>query len=181
MGCRFASIRLVCGDTLYPGGVYGKVWAGHTSDLSTQFPLTQATDVTTILFSAYNGLKMLEGVKNVHLFASTGNKGAGGNVSIEHSATLKLLAMSTQDDVAIQGLMQATDVFFIARNNRREFFIYGPTGMTYQPGALQSFGQAATDDTSDTIILTSTEIVKPLRFVPTGVSDIEAYLDARIV
>lgn len=175
------SIDLACGDTMYPAGLDGLLHAGYVQDLATPFSTTMATDITSVQFTAYNGLKRLQGVKYAHLSVIEGQVGAGGNVSLVHRMTLKLITNSTQDDAQILRLMQATDIFFFAKDARGEYKIVGPSGMKYAPGQLQSLGQAATDDVSDTLIFESTEIVKPLRFAPVGVTDITAYLNARVV
>lgn len=182
MGCKVLyNIDLVCGDTLFPGGVDGKLWIGYTSDLSTKFDTASSSPTTTVLFSAYKGLKILEGIKYAHLISTDGQVGAGGNVSLMHRATMKFITNSTQDDAQILRLMQATDAFIFYKDGRNEFKILGPSGMRYAAGALFSQGQGPSDDVSDTIILEGTEICKPLRFAPTGVTDIAAYLDARVV
>lgn len=181
MGCRvLQDLTLECGDNLYPAGAAGLLWVGYASDLSTPFDLSQAADIQTILFSAYRGLRKLEGVKYAHIFASEGQVGAGGNISIIHRATMKFITRSTQDDRVVQQLMQATDAFIIYQNSAREFFILGPSGMRYAAGPIQTTGQNPGDDNSDNVILEGTEIVKPLRFRPTGVTDIAAYLNARL-
>lgn len=175
------SIDLACGDTLAPAGLDGLLFAGYVQDLATPFPLTLASDVTGVQFTAYNGLKRLQGVKYAHLAVMEGQVGAGGNVSLLHRLTIKVITNSTQDDAQIMRLMQATDIFFFAKDALGAYKIVGPTGMRYAAGQLQSLGQAATDDTSDTLIFESTEVVKPLRFAPTAVTDITAYLNARVI
>lgn len=182
MGCKLQyDISLVCGDTLYPGGVQGKLWAGYVEDLSAPLPKPETGFVTSITFKTYMGLKRLEGIKYAHLFATEGLVGAGGNVSLTHRATIKLLTTSSQDDAQIIKLMQATDIFFFYKDGRGDYKIFGPSGMRYAAGPLFSQGQNPGDDVSDTLIFESTETVKPLRFAPTGITDIDAYLDALVV
>ena len=181
-GCKLLySVDLACGDTLIAAGLDGRVFAGYVQDLASPFSKTLAADITSVQFTAYNGLKRLEGVKYAHLAVIEGQVGAGGNVSLIHRLTLKLITNSTQDDAQILRLMQATDIFFFVKDAQDSYKIIGPSGMKYAAGQLQSLGQAATDDLSDTLIFESTEIVKPLRFAPTGVTDITGYLNARVV
>lgn len=175
------SIDLACGDLLQASGLDGQVFAGYVQDLAAPFSTSMASDITSVQFTAYNGLKRLQGVKYAHLAVVEGQKGAGGNVSLIHRFTLKLITDSTQDDAQILRLMQATDIFFFVKDAKGQYRIIGPSGMNYAPGQLQSLGQAPTDDISDTLIFESTEVVKPLRFAPIGVTDITAYLNARVV
>ena len=184
MGCKARyGISNVCGDTLFPGGADADFWVGYVSDLSTRFSTAQTGPITTLAFSAYNGLRRFEGQKFANKFDSEYQKGTGGNGSFIHRGTVKLITHSTQDDVEIQSLLQAQDAFVIYKNNNDQFFILGASnGLTGMAGPVSSTGVASTDDVTDQVILEGVEKTKPLRFDPgTGTAAIVAYLNARVV
>jgi hypothetical protein len=99
-----------------------------------------------------------------------------------HRATVKLIALNTQDDVEIQRLLQAQDAFVVWRNNNDAFFISGyGQGLTGMPGDVGTSGVAAADDVSDTVILEGAEKTKPLRFDTGSVTANVSYLNARVI
>lgn len=183
MPCKVQyGISNACGDLLFPGGADKTFWAGYVSDLSVRFSTAQTGVISSISFKAYQGLVKFEGQKFSHIFASEGQKAAGGNRSIVHRSTVKFLTLSTQDDVEIQRFIQAEDMFIIYKDNNDQFFISGyGNGLAYEPGPIQTTGQASGDDVSDTIILAGVEKTKPLRFLVTDVASTIAYLDARVI
>ncbi len=184
MGCKARyGIRNVCGDLLFPSGADKGFWVGYVSDLATQLSSAQSGIISALpAFVAYSGLVYFEGQKYSHVFSTEGQKAAGGNRSIIHRSTVKLISLSTQDDVEIQALMQAEDAFVIYRDNNEQFFISGyRNGLAYAPGPLQSTGQTQTDDVTDTVILEGVEKTKPLRFLVTDVPTTVAYLNARLL
>jgi len=158
-------INNVCGDLLQASGVDKDFWVGYISDLSVKFSLTQTSPISNIQFVPYNGLIKFEGRKYAHKFDVDGGVAAGGSVSLIHKGMVKLMALSTQDDVEIQRLMQAQDMFVIAQDNNESFKIYAPAkGFSYVAGPLNTTGQADGEDTQDTLNFISSEKVKPLRF-----------------
>ncbi len=183
MGCKTQyGISNVCGDLLFPGGLDSDFYVGYVSDLSSRFNLTQGAIISSLAFTAYNGLVKFSGQKFYHKGDWPYEKGAGGNGYFKHTFTAKLIALSTQDDVEIQKLLQATDAFIIAKNNNGSFLIFGPgNGMIGQAGDLGSTGQAVSDDVTDTVILSGAEKIKPLRFLVTDEATTVAYLNARVI
>lgn len=158
-------ITNVCGDLLYPGGADKDFYVGYISDLGTRISNLQAGDISSLSFVAYAGLRKMEGQKFSHNFGSETVVGAGKNVSFLHRATVKLITQSTADDVEMQRMAQATDMFIIYQNNNDQLFILAPTkGLSVAAGALQSTGVNQGDDVSDTLILEGAEKTKPLRF-----------------
>lgn len=183
MGCKAQyGISNVCGDILFPGGADQDFYVGYISDLSTRFSLTQASVISSLAFTAYNGLVKFSGQKFAHKFDWEWQKGAGGNGFFLQKATVKLIALSVQDDVEVQRLLQATDAFIINKNNNGSFLIYGAgNGLQSIANATGSTGQAVTDDVSDTVVLESPEKTKPLRFLVTDEATTVAYLNARVI
>lgn len=183
MGCKAQyGISNVCGDILFPGGADQDFYVGYISDLSVRFPQTQAAVISSLSFTAYNGLVKFSGQKFAHKFDWEWQKGAGGNGFFLHKATVKLIALSLQDDVEVERLLQATDAFIINKNNNGSFLIYGAgNGLQSIAGPVGSTGQAVGDDVSDTISLESAEKIKPLRFLVTDEATTVAYLNARVI
>jgi len=183
MACRVQyGTTLVCGDLNFPAGADKDFYIGYVSDLSAPISGVQAAPVSTLSFSAYRGLVKFEGQKFAHKYDWVYVKGAGGNGFWTHRSTVKLIALSTQDDVEIQRLLQAQDAFTIYRNNNDQFFINGyGNGLTGMPGDVGTTGQAAADDVSDTVILEGAEKTKPIRFDVGTVATTLAYLNARII
>ena len=172
----------VCGDLIFPGGADKTFYVGYVGDLTTPFSLTQSGTITSLTFKAYKGFVKFEGQKYAHKYDWEYQKGAGGNGFYLHKATVKLIALSTQDDVEIQRLQQAQDAFILTRNNNDQFIIVGGgNGLSGSAGPLGSTGMAATDDVSDTVILEGAEKTKPLRFLVTDVAATLTYLDARVI
>jgi len=183
MPCKVQyGIRNDCGDLIFPGGADKGFWVGYVSDLGTRFSVAQTGPITSISFKAYAGLVYFEGQKFSHVFASEGQKSPGGNRSIIHRSTVKLMTLSTQDDVEIQRLLQAEDAFIVYQDNNDQFFLSGyGKGLAYEPGPIQTTGTGAGDDVTDTIILAGVEKTKPLRFLVTDVATTIAYLNARVI
>jgi len=183
MGCKAQlGISVSCGDLNFASGADKTFWLGYVSDLASNFSTAQTGFITSMSFKAYSGLVKFEGVKFSHQFSSEATKSAGGNRSIVHKAAIKLLALSTQDDVEVQKLIQAEDVFIVYRNNNNQFFIAGyGVGMSYDPGPVNSTGVGQGDDVSTTINLSGVESTLPLRFLVTDVATTVAYLDARVI
>lgn len=181
--CRVQyGIGLDCGDLLFPGGVAPDFYVGYVRDLGTPISLTQAAAVSTLSFVAYRGLVKFSGQKYAHKFDTAYAEGAGGNGYFTHRGTVKLLALSTQDDVEIQRLLQAQDAFVVFQNNNGQWLIAGAgQGMSGMPGDVVTTGQAAGDDVTDTVILEGAEKTKFIRFDVGTPATTLAYLEARVV
>lgn len=183
-GCKAQyGTRLVCGDLLFPGGAYPDFWVGYISDLGTPISGVQSAPISSLSFVAYTGLVRFDGQKFAHAFSSAWNKGAGGNGYFTHRSIVKLLALSTQDDVEIQRLLQAQDAFIVYGNNNDQLFISGyGKGLASVPGDLTTTGVAAGDDVTDTVTLEGAEKTKPVRFDSgSGFAASVAYLNARVI
>lgn len=181
--CRVTNpITNVCGDLLQASGVDKDFWVGYVSDLSVRFPLTMLAPISSIQFIPYNGLKKFEGQKYAHKFDKAGNVAPGGNISLSHKGMIKLKALSTQDDLSLLQLMQAQDMFVIIQDNNESLFIYAPSkGFSYVAGDIGTTGQAAGEDTADTLNFIGNEKVPPLRFTLGGTIDADlAYLNSLI-
>lgn len=183
-GCKsLYGIRNVCGDLLQIGGLDPDFYVGYISDLSTRFSLTQTAVISSLAFSAYNGLVKFNGNKFWHQAAWPFVLGGGGFGFYQQSFTARLLALSIQDDVESQRLQQAQDAFIIVKHNSLGFLILGAgnglRGMA-SPGGNAS-GLNAEDDVTDQILLQGAERTKPLRFLVTDEATTVAYLDARVI
>lgn len=175
-------VNNVCGDNLFPAGMDKDFYVGYVSDLSIPFPTTQTGVISSISFAGYGGLVKFSGNKFTHNVTYPWVKGPGGNGFFQHTAAVKLIALSLQDDVEEQKLLQAQDAFMIYRNNNDKFFIAGASkGLTSIAGDFGGTGTAAADDVSDTITLQGAEKTKPLRFEVTDLATTILYLENRII
>lgn len=175
-------ISISCGDLNFPAGAHPDFYVGYVSDLSTPISNVQSGVISSLSFKAYKGLVKFTGQKYAHKFDWPVAFGAGGNLYWVHRGTVKLIALSTKDDVEVQRLLQAQDAFIVWRNNNDQFFISGyGQGLKGMPGDVGTSGVAAGDDVSDTIILEGAEKTKPLRFLVTNVASTVTYLEARVI
>ena len=181
--CRVVTgINNVCGDLLQASGVDKDFYVGYVSDLSAKFSLLQTGPITGMTFVPYTGLIKFEGQKYAHKFDHELAVAGGGSISFVHKALIQLMAMSTQDDLELQRLAQAQDMFIVSADNNENFFIYAPSkGFSAVAGPIGSTGQKAGEDLADTLNFTSNEKVLPLRFTrgTTYQADI-TYLDSLI-
>lgn len=182
-GCKVQfGISNACGDNLFPGGADKDFWVGYVSDLGTRIPITQTGPVTSLHFTAYNGLVKFSSNKFAHVFSHDIVKGPGGNLSYLHRAVVKLLPLSTRDDVEVQRLTQAQDAFIVWQNNNDQFFIHGASkGLSVVAGALATTGQNTGDDPMTTITLEGAEKTLPLRFLVTDVAATINYLNSLVI
>lgn len=175
-------INNVCADLTQASGVDKDFYVGYVSDLGTRISLAQTGPISSLSFVAYAGLVKFEGQK----FAHKGDKelmiAPGGSISYAHKVMVKLMALNTTDDVEIQRLTQAQDMFIILQDNNESFFIYGPSkGLQAVAGPIGTTGQAAGEDTSNTVNFIGNEKVVPLRFDRgSGVSANISYLDGLV-
>lgn len=158
-------INNVCGDLLQTSGVDKDFWVGYVSDLSVRFPLTQTAAINGISFIPYNGLIKFEGQKFSHKFDYDLTVGAGGGIAYTHKGSIKVMNLSTADDVELQRLTQAQDMFIIIQDNNESFFIYGPSkGLSAVPGVIRTTGENAGEDVLSHVSFQGAEKVVPLRF-----------------
>ena len=183
MGCKAVyGITNVCADLLQASGVDKDFYVGYVSDLGTKISLTQTAAISSLSFVAYAGLVKFEGQKFSHSFSHELMVGAGGGISYKHMTSVKLMPLSTQDDVEIQRLSQAQDAFFVMQGNNEDFYIFGPSkGRRAVAGALRTSGVAAGDDVTTTPAFEGNEKVLPLRFsLGTTTQAIINYLDGLV-
>lgn len=173
-----------CGDLLAVGGVSQDFYVAYLSDFSTRPSLTQTGPISSLSFTAYNGLVKFNGNKFWHNGTWPAILGAGGNTFYQHTFTAKLLPLNTADDVEVQRLQQAQDAVIIVPTNNNDILIFGAgnglRGMA-SPGG-NSTGTNAEDDITDQVLLQGAERTKPLRFDSgTGFATSIAYLEARVI
>lgn len=165
MACKATTgLNFSCSDLLKVGGSFPTFWVGYLSELDTAFSLTQSADISQIDFGAYGGLRRFDGNKFAHSFGSELVVAAGGNKSWTHTFVGKVVSDSTADDLTLQNLALGNDIFIVAQDNNRNFFILGGgSGLSVSADA-QNTGQTGDSDTTTTITLTGQELTKPLRF-----------------
>jgi hypothetical protein len=165
MSCKADSgITNTCADLLKVGGADKTFWVGYKSELDTQISLDQTTDVRSLDFGSYGGLRRFDGQKFSHSFGSTLNVATGGNKSYTHTFVGKVISGSTADDVVLQDLALGDDIFIVVQDNNREFFILGAGNGLSASAGEQNSGTTGDSDTSHSITLTSQEKTLPLRF-----------------
>lgn len=175
-------ITNVCSDLLQASGADKDFYVGYVSDLGADISLTQTGAISSLSFVAYAGLVKFEGQKFANSFSHEGLVGAGGGVSIKHMATVKMMPLSTQDDVEVQRLLQAQDMFMIMRGNNDDFYILGPSkGLRYVAGPIRTSGTAEGEDVASSLSFVGNEKVLPLRFsLGTTTKAIVNYLDGLV-
>jgi hypothetical protein len=157
-----------CEDLLRVGGLAKTFWVGYLSELDTQISLAQAADVNALDFGSYGGLRRFDGIKFSHSAGYEVQRAAGGTISYKHSVSVKLLSDSTADDVILQDLSLGQDIFVIAEDNNRDFFIFGAgNGLTVESGA-QNSGETGDADARVTMVFSGQEKTLPIRFEVAG-------------
>jgi len=168
-----------CEDILGVGGAAPYFWVGHKSELDTQISLSQSGDITALDFGPYGGLRRFDGQKYSHSFGDELAVTAGGNKSWTHTVTAKVLSKSTTDDVYLQQMQIAQDMFVIIEDNNQNFFILGAGNGLSATAGTQNSGQTSDSDTTDTVTLTGSEKTKKLRFrLPGGYQATLNYLQS---
>lgn len=165
MACKVESgLTTTCEDLLRVGGLSKTFWVGYLSELDTQISLDQTTDVQSLDFGSYGGLRRFDGNKFSHSAGYEIQRAAGGTISFKHAVSVKLLSDSTADDVVLQDLTLGQDIFIIAEDNNRDFFIYGAgNGLTVESGT-QNSGETGDADARVTMVFSGQEKTLPIRF-----------------
>jgi len=169
MSCKASTgLDFSCADLLKVGGSAPTFWVSYLSELDTAISLAQTADIGTIDFGSYGGFRRFDGNKFSHSFGSELTVAAGGNKSYTHTFVGKVLSDSTTDDVTLQDLALGNDIFIMAQDNNRNFYILGAgNGLSVSANA-QNTGQTGDSDTTVTITLTGAEKTLPLRFALAG-------------
>lgn len=174
-------ITNVCGDLLQTSGVGPDIYFGYVTDLSIRFSLTQTAPISSISWLAYAGLVKFAGYKWTNEASYELAKGAGGSMSYVQKMTTRFMNLSTQDDVELQKLTQAQNIFAIVPDNNESFFIFGASqGMTADAGVIKTFGKAQGEDIMSSVSLTGNEKTIPLRFLVSDYPTTIAYLENSI-
>lgn len=174
-------ITNVCGDLLQVSGVGPDIYVGYVTDLSIRFALTQTAAISSISWLAYAGLVKFSGLKFSNEASYELAKAGGGAISYLHKLTIRAMNLSTQDDVELQRLTQAQNLFAIVPDNNENFFIFGASqGMTADAGVIKTFGKAQGEDVIAAVSLTGNEKTLPLRFLVSDYPTTIAYLENSI-
>lgn len=143
--------------------------------------MTQTAAINALTWIAYQGLVKLSGQKFSHEVSYELAKAGGGALSYLHKITIRLMNLSTQDDVELQRLTQAQDAFFIFSGNNQDWYILGATmGMTADAGAIKTFGKGPGEDVISQVALTGNEKTIPLRFLVSDYATTVLYLENSI-
>lgn len=161
-------IERACGDNLDVGGAFPDFWVGHISELDTPIDIRQITDVKSLDFGPYGGLRLMEGRKYAHEFNWAYAEGAGGNVSFTHQGIVRLKSTNTAEDVTLQSIMLTDDMFIIYQDNNQQLFIIGAANGLKGTAGTGTTGTTADADTIPTITVTGSERTMPLRFMQDG-------------
>lgn len=175
-------ITNVCGDLLQASGSDKDFYVGYVSDLGARISLAQSGAISSISFLAYMGLVKFEGFKASNVFSHELVKGQGGSISYKHMGVIKLMPLSTQDDVEVQRLTQAQDMFIISQDTNENFFIHGASkGLTAVAGPMRTTGTGNGEDVTTTLTFEGFEKTVPLRFsLGTTTQAIISYLDGLV-
>lgn len=172
MACKIETgIINDCSDLLRVGGISKTFWIGYLSELSSQFDLTQAGDISTISFGAYGGLRRFDGNKFSHSFGSELVVSAGGNKSYKQTFAFKILTNSTADDLTLEDLNLGNDIFVIVQDNNQKFYIIGAGNGLSVLTDVQNSGVTGDSDATDSVTLEGQELTKPLRFLDNNYQD----------
>ena len=169
MACKIETgIINDCSDLLRVGGISKTFWVGYLSELATQFDLTQGSDISTIDFAAYGGLRRFDGNKFSHSFGSELTVAAGGNKSYKQTFVFKILTNTTADDLTLEDLNLGNDIFIVAQDNNKKFYIIGAGNGLSVVTDVQNTGVTGDSDVADTVTLEGQELTKPLRLLDTN-------------
>lgn len=172
MSCKVTTggMSNTCADILKSSGLGKTFWVGYLSNLDTQFLLTLAADIDAIDFGSYGVLYRFDGQKFSHDWTSELAVASGGNKSWTQNFNAKLTAGSTADDLQLRNLLLGDDIFIVAEDSNKQFWILGAgNGLTADAGNSGSGGKENGGDLSDVVNLKGSEITpKPLRFSKAG-------------
>lgn len=174
-------ISNVCGDLLQGSGVGKDIYVGYTTQLSIRFPLIQTAPISSISWLSYQGLVKFSGQQFSNEASYELAKAGGGTLSYLHKLTIRVMNLSTQDDVELQRLTQAQNMFAIIEDANEQLFIFGASrGMQADAGAIKSFGKNAGEDVISSVSLSGNEKTLPLRFLVSDYTTTIAYLENSI-
>lgn len=181
MACKASSgLLFSCSDLLKVGGLTPTFWISYLSELDTAISLSQAADISQIDFGSYGGFRRMEGNKFSHSAGYTMTEAAGGNKSYTHTVTVKVVSDSTADDLTLHNLSLGNDLFIVAQDNNRNFYIYGPGNGLRVSANVQNSGQTGDSDTTYQLTFEGQELVMPLRFaLGAGYQATLDYIEAR--
>jgi hypothetical protein len=178
MGCLLTKKVDVSCETKTNGGIKTYVWAFNLSDLSTPIDVGSPNPISSLSFSYGKGLLKLQAFKKSFDAGHTPIKDAAGRRSYNHSVTTKLYSDSSQEDLAIDELIKASELVFIVPTLAKEFKIYGgQNGCEYDSGQ-QTQGFDNTADTSNNLtFIAEGEEYLPARFLNTDYATSLAILE----
>lgn len=170
MACGItAGITVACNDLRRVGGLRQTLYVGNIADLATPFdPISIGTNyVQSIPFTTYKSLYKITGPKFSHNADCKMQVSDAGNVSWEHSVTIRVFNDTAVEDGVLQDLSVA-EVFVIVQTNNQEFLMYGiGNGLRATAGDLPS-GKKNGDDPITTLTLTGSEKTIFKRFLVNG-------------
>jgi hypothetical protein len=170
MACGItAGITVTCNDLRRVGGVKQTLWLGNIADLAVPFdPVAIGSNyVSSIPFTVYKSLYKIQGPKFAHSADCKMQVSDAGNVSWEHSVTIRVFNDTPIEDNVLQD-MSVAEMFAIVQTNNQEFLMYGiGNGMRGTAGDLPT-GKKNGDDPITTLTLTGSEKTVYKRFLIGG-------------
>lgn len=164
MACSITSgIGLSCSDLRRSAGVNKRVWLFNMDDLRTPIDVSQ-TFLTNLNFNTYASIFKFEGVKYSHSAEAKMLRTDSGNVSYEHTVTLKINNTTYQEDQILEQIGIA-EVGAIIQSNNKEFFIYGAGNGLTCTEQTDPTGIKANDDEMTSVIFKGTETTLPKRLI----------------
>lgn len=164
-----SGITLLCADLRRVGGVKSTVYLGNMGDLAVPFdPVGIGQNyVSSIPFTVYKSLYKITGPKFSHSADCKMQISDAGNVSWEHSVTLRVFNDTLIEDNVLQDLSVA-EVFAIVQTNNQEFLMYGIGNGLRATAGDSPTGKKNGDDPITTLTLTGSEKTVYKRFLIGG-------------
>ncbi len=164
MACNISSgIGLSCADLRRVAGLNKRVWLFNIDDLRTPIDVTQ-TFITNLNLNTYALLYKFEGKKYAHSAECKENRTDEGNVSFEHTVTLKINNTTFTEDQVLETLV-VSEVGAIVQTNSREFLIYGAGNGLDCMEMTDPTGQKIGDSEVTSIVLKGSETTFPKRLI----------------
>lgn len=158
-----SGVGISCADLRRVAGINKRAWAFNMGDLRTPIDPT-ASFITNLNFNSYALLFKFEGKKYTHSAEAKLVRSEDGNVSWEHTVTLKLNNTSYQDDAVLQDLA-VSETGWIVQTNSREFLIYGAGNGMDMMEMTDPTGTKIGDSEVSTIVMKGSESSLPKRLI----------------
>lgn len=164
MGCVITSgIGLSCNDLRRVAGLNKRVWAFNIDDLRTPIDPT-VSYLTNLNFNSYALLYKFEGKKYTHSAECKLVRNEDGNVSYEHTVTVKINNTSYQEDSVLQDL-SVSETGWIVQTNSKEFLVYGGANGMDMMEFTDPTGTKIGDSEVSIVVMKGSELSLPKRLI----------------